>query len=247
MKIRAKGTPEWNNFDHCVVAVSMGSHNHTGAPLQAIIDFVNQANYQTCEIDLSDTLYRHDFMLEKEMSEEDAHQASLGLGDQWLKTNQVILDSIQIPCTIHRWDRWRNDPRFAETHMQFNAAFENQPAFRAAVMSDVHKFFARQQRQERGLSSLAHIRHSINYILEEITCHTLMYGDLPQTAATLYPGRELACYALVRAGLVDGVPNGLTKSYFVRLNLWNKDKAALSKETGYGLSAADSAPCASAC
>lgn len=221
MKIAPKGTPDWNKYEHCVLAVSLESRNHVGAALQSIVEFINQSDYKTCTIDLSDTLYRYTYM-QTGLTEEAASNKALQAGNIWLTQEQKTLAQIKIPTIVKRWDEWRQHPQYASYRQQFETAFREYLPFRQAIMKDVQGFFERRKRNNPLPETSENIRLSTAYLLEELTCHSIMHETLPKSA-NMYPGRELKCYELVRAGLVPNVPAGLQNSYFVRLNIWEGD------------------------
>jgi tRNA-dependent cyclodipeptide synthase len=219
MKVFPKGTPDWNKFDHCILAISLESPNHFGEALKSIIDFINNSNYKFCTVDLSDVLYRHTYMINGE-NEQSAYTHALQAGDIWLAKEMSTLQKIKIPYVIKRWKEWLNHPSYPTYRSQFEKAFQNYLPFRQAIMKDVEGFFIRRRRSRPVLETPENIRRCAAYLLEELTCHSVMHDVLPRSA-NLYPGRELSCYKLVRAGLVPDVPTGLQNSYFVRLNLWH--------------------------
>jgi hypothetical protein len=55
------------------------------------------------------------------------------------------------------------------------------------------------------------------YLLEELAVITLQGAT--ERSARIYPGTELGCFKVVRAGQVAGAPPGLDRDYYVRINL----------------------------
>lgn len=210
-----RGKKYWNNSLVCVLAISLHNPNNSGEAFKETIDLVNHnKGFTRCLIDLSDTLNRHNYMMIDNITEEEAMKKARYHGDRWLDRHGFLLERLNIPHHVIRWDNWRTKPEFKSTLNKFQKAYDESQPLKAAVHSDVSRFY------ERRGKSIGHIKpielkHSVDYLLEELACHSIMYENLH--AANVYPGREQDCYKLVRSGKVPNVPMGLMNSHHTRL------------------------------
>lgn len=222
LKAKPKGAGGWENYSQCTIGISIGNPNCQGENLQAIVDWLNtKLNFQLCMIDLSDTLNRYNIMLEEGVDEETARTRAQQEGTQWLKDNQHILDRINIPYTVTRWEKWLSDPKIAEYKARFHKAFETNKEFRDAVFADVERYHTRHERSAWDLNNIGRMKYSIGYLIEELAVHSAIYDNGP--VASLYPGEQQESFRMVRSGAIDNVPEGMRNSHFVRLNIYNTD------------------------
>lgn len=222
--VRVQSSPHWKDFNRATLGVSLHSPNFENGALDAILDWAN-LNYRELVIDLTDTINRHPYQAEKNLSVAEACLQARQAGDKWLRVHQAAIDRLTIPHTVIRWDRWLNDDRFELYGSQFEDAYQGNTVFRAAVDRDIETYCQRRFGKTMSEIDPRLVDGSRRYILEEITCHSMMYEDRP--AATLYPGKELECYKLVRSGACPELPNGLAQGTFVRLVLHGMTPKAL--------------------
>ncbi len=207
--VSVKSRGGWTEGGKFSLGVSMGSENHDGEALQAVVDWINASSFESGIIDLSDTLCRFGFMLEG-LYEESAYLASVKLGDEWLRRNSSILSSLEKPCQVIRWDTWRRHEDFESVSAEVEAAYKKSTALRHAVYADISAYYTRKDialsPEKVGLST--------RYFLEELTAHTLLHRI--HDVAAIYPGKQLECYKMVRQKKVE-FPEGIPGSAFVRL------------------------------
>lgn len=220
---RVKASPEWKQYDHAVLGVSLHSSNFDPNAVQAMLSLI-QEQYASLTIDLTDTINRHTYHAEQGMPVHEAHKQARRHGDHWLAQNMDFIRTLRIPCEVIRWDTWLDDPRFADFKAQFEDAFVRQDLFRQAVIEDINAYAQRRFGKSASELPWSVFQGCKYYLLEELACHSLMYEDT--RSATLYPGNQQNCYRLVRAGLVYDVPQGLQNSYFVRVVLHGLENKA---------------------
>lgn len=208
----------YHNF---ILGISLGSQNHRGAALEAIVDCINQSPLKQGVIDLSDTLRRHTYMIEG-MDPEAAYAAAREAGNEWLRNNGATLEKLQKPYEIIRWDHWLQNERFPAYLEAFERAYETNPHLRAAVARDIQRFYTRKFND--AAQQMNEINLSVKFILEELAVMSIQFEDNPR--AQLYPGNELHSLRVIRDGLVTDVPlNIQTKSAFFRLNVYEDPNA----------------------
>ena len=190
-----KGLKAFNTF---VMGISMGSKNHTGEAFSATVDCINRTDLKRGIIDVSDTLRRYTHMIS--MSAEEAHANAREEGDKWIIENTEAIKRFRVPVDVQHWDIWLLDPRFQEYVARFHDAYKNCDVLRNAVKKDIDNFYARKNvaLNERGY------KLSASFYLEEMAVMSIQFED--NEAAQIYPGKELNCLRVVRAGMVPGVP-----------------------------------------
>ncbi len=225
---KIKSLPKWKDYKTCSLGISLQSRNHVGERFEAIVDWVNSTGdqFDKCLVDLSDTLHRHNFVLEKGMSYPEAHAHARALGDKWLRENGRTLDKLKMPVEIIRWDTWLEHEQLAENRRKFQVAFDTNLAFRNALMADVQHYFERVHGLSLSVVPYYKIKLSAEYLLEELAAHALYFDKYP--CATIYPGRQQASFKLVREGFVPGVPQGMTRSCFVAIYLYDLAQQVVS-------------------
>ncbi len=213
---RVKASPEWQKFNNAGLGVSLNSPNFEPGAMKAMLSLIEQ-QYDHLTIDLTDTLNRHTYQAERNLSPSEAYLDSKKHGDVWLERNIKQIQQLHIPYKIVRWDHWLKDPRFTDYKNRFEIAFRDQEHFRQAVVEDINAYILRRFGKLTSELPWRVFQAGKAYLLEEMACHSIMYEQ--GVCATLYPGKQQKCYELVRNGLVANVPTGLSNSYFVRLVL----------------------------
>src|SRR5262245_12845338 len=132
-------SPEWRRHRAATLGVSVTSQNWQGEKFAAILAFA-AAHFETIRIDVTDALYRHNFMAVGAAQPEARAQAD-ALGVSWLARHQDIIDGCPVKPRVVRWGEWYADGNFPEVMGGFQQAYRVNPAFREAVDADVSKFF----------------------------------------------------------------------------------------------------------
>lgn len=208
-KVIVRNSPGWRNFDACTLGVSVMSPNWQDDKFASIMEFA-AANFKTIRIDVTDALYRHNFM-GAGLQPEKAMSCAQAAGALWLTKHQHIIDESPVKPQIIRWSEWYNHPDFADVLAGFQRAHDINPDLRAAVQDDVSEFARRQG----STPSLMEREHSKDYLLEELAVNCLQARALP--SVKIYPGDELQCIKLVRAGLIPEAPAGIEREKFAKI------------------------------
>lgn len=216
LKILPKNASNWKAYKTAVVGVSLGSRNHIGPAFAGLMDWVGR-NFESCIIDLSDSLHRHNLISEG-YSSEDAHRITLTQGSTWLRDHNLIIGNMPVPTTVMRWDHWLSHPDFQRHFDAFQKAAETQPDFHAALMQDIAYFNMRRNIEPDALSA-SRLQHSLHYLLEELAAHSLLYSANP--CAVVYPGKDHESFKMARNGKVRNVPSGHMNSCFTRMVVYS--------------------------
>ncbi len=201
----------WAARSSFILGVSMGSQNHEGEALKAIVNVINEGRFTSGLIDVSDTLNRYRY-LQQGFSEEAAITKTRQEGKAWIERNGKILSELRLPVSVRRWDEWLSAPDYVAMRSLFGKLYEQNVVLRGAVEKDIAHFFARQ-----GVSDISESSRVLSrrFYLEELAVQSLIFRKYPGTA--LYPGKQLECFKVVREGRVPGAPASLVSSPYVRL------------------------------
>jgi tRNA-dependent cyclodipeptide synthase len=223
-KVEVRNSPGWRDFEAATLGVSAPSPNWQGEKFAAILDFVAR-HFSVVRIDVTDALYRHNFMVEGLLPGEALARAN-AMGALWLAQHQDTIDACPVKPNVIRWAEWYRHSDFADTLAGFERAYAVNPVLREAVQNDAMDFYRRKSRPP----TLAQLEHSRNYLIEELAVITIQARELP--SVKIYPGDELSCLHVVRLGLVAEAPRGLEREQFARITLKAR---ALAAETHYAL------------
>lgn len=210
-KIVVRNSPNWRKKKAATLGVSVTSPNWQGEKFAAILEFA-AANFETIRIDVTDALYRHNFMAEGFKPDQALAQAN-ALGALWLTQHQDILDASPVKPQIIRWAEWYKHSDYQNTLAGFQRAHAINEVLREAVYDDVMEF----HRRKDSKPSLAELEGGKNYLIEELAVITLQARELP--CVKIYPGDELRCLNVVRNGLIAEAPKGLELEQFAKIKI----------------------------
>ena len=207
----------WQTQRHYCLGVSLGSHNHQGDALAAIVDWINrQEHFVSGIIDLSDTLHRFNIMMDAGLSEAAARQEAARISSEWCQRHWPILRTLKVPFEYITWDHWLSDGRFEIYKHAFEESFRSGGPLADAIRGDVNAYFKRRFGHGIETASAHKTMLCVSYLIEELSAHSILYQAFPNRV-TIYPGRQQRCYALVREGGLPDTPRGLCTSLHVRL------------------------------
>ena len=131
-------------FPHstCLMPISVGQAIHEGAKFDAVIQLINRS-FKQCTILVDDSVQRHTIGIMNHASPDELYQLAVAEGDAWLKRNEMAYNQLTIPFDIMRWDDWFNNPNYINSHLQVQAEYETNDAFRAAIHANIDEFLTR--------------------------------------------------------------------------------------------------------
>lgn len=225
-KIEAKGMSRTKHHKHFCLGVSMGSQNHEGESLEATINWINQSHFEEGIIDVSDTLYRHTYIAQG-MSEHEAMSKARQDGNEWVERNQGIIKKLKIPTKIIRWDSWIKHSQFHDYKYYFLSLYKNHPLFKQAIDQDIDCYYHRKKGVSIRFYSTTTHKHSVNYFCEELSAHSILFNEYP--SVSLYAGKQLESYKLIREGKIKVLFDGIKESPYVRLCLYGFESTIQKK------------------
>ena len=218
-KINVKNKTEWFSHSSFTLGISMGSQNHEGEALEAIINKLNESHFSKGVIDLSDLLNRYRHMANGKSNKE-ALLIAKKEGDNWLQRNGKTLFKLKVPFTVHRWDEWLTHKDFGASITQAKKMYLESNDLRNSIQKDIRNFSLRTYGTE--LISKQRQKLSIQYYLEEIAAHNLLLKQEP--GLVIYPGKQLESFKAIREGKVANAPETLTNSEYCRLVIHSFEK-----------------------
>ncbi len=213
IRAKIKNRQEWQHLDSCSLDISMGNKWQDGPYLSSQIRLVNQ-RFKSCFLHIGDTLQRHNLM--DRMSLEDAHTASYIMGSAWLARNAEIIEGLQIPYKIIRWDHWLSQPEFPALHAAMREYYDSNVFFRKIVGRDVALFTTRNPE--------ANPARCVDYLLEEAAADTLFCRQNP--VARLYPASELSTYTHLSKTEIPLPIKGLDRGTHLRVSFHRRGRGA---------------------
>lgn len=213
-KIMIRNSPGWRRFEDCTLGVSVTSPNWQEEHFASILDFA-AANFKTIRIDVTDALYRHNFMAQG-LTLPEAEARANALGTSWLERHQGIIEACPVTPEVIRWGKWYESPDYPNVLDSCLSAYRASPILRHAIEIDVDEFFRRQGREPTDTER----NHGRDYLLEEVAVLTLQARN--RASLKLYPGNELQCLNVVRRGLVPEAPRSLEREQFAKVKFHSR-------------------------
>lgn len=207
--------PLWKNMPACEIGISPGNPAHQGDKLASILDWSRQ-KFPFSILNLSDTMYRHNFRAIG-ANEQEALTLSKKLGDDWLSQNNEILAQHKDHIRVYRWAEWQQQAAFNQVYDDLMAYIASSDPLRQALDADIQTFIARKVRQGQQLDSVKARLHSFNLITEEIACYILIGRSF--RLARAYPSEDMESFAYMRRPETPETLKGFENIIHVELTL----------------------------
>lgn len=207
----------------CFLSISVGNSNQAGLKLASTIQWINN-NFSFCIINLADTLQRHNL----EMMGLPGNQAvakARCLGDQWLKDNGEILESLKIPYNLTRWDNWRCSSSLQPIIRKYQKLYETKARFSHRLNEDLRAFVDKHYSlSQHPISRERYFAGCIDYFFEELSVWTIV--GRTGRFIKIYPARPHKVAVDLSNGLYEA-PNGIENITFARLSFKKRSQALL--------------------
>lgn len=213
--VKVKSGAGWQNFDTARLQISVGQPYHEQAKLEATINWVKH-RFDRVIICANDTLQRFNFEFDG-LSCDEAYKVSENEGREWLERNIALLRTLP-SVEIYRWDHWRQQAQFQQSHERTLELYENNIEFKEAIDQNVMDFWNR--RKDDSLSSSYQFQRFFNlsrdYLLEETAVFSMMFQK--DMAMDIYPGTVLLPCTIFQGRKIEGAPEGLDLGAFTRID-----------------------------
>lgn len=193
--VKVKQSPGWDKNPVGMISISQGQINHEGAKLAALLDW-GLRHHETCLLNISDTLHRHN-LIRAGQTPEEAAQEAFRLGNEWMQRNAAVLEKTMSRfARVHRWNDWLYHADFAATHDAVWRHFEQDRDYRAAAMTDIAFFMERKEAQGESTTAAQRFESSRAYLLEETAAYIIMARTY--AANRVYPAKPLQSFEYLR-------------------------------------------------
>ena len=186
-KVKVLKNGGWANHNVARIGISMNNPKQTGAKFAALIDWL-KPRFDHVILQIADSLHRHNIQAQDNLSEHDAHKASLQLGDAWLTANSPCINTLN-SYEIIRWDQRLQANQFKESYTKIIDLLEKQSDVTIDMQRYINNYAKRKG--QATLVSLNDAFHSAarNYVAEESAVYMDLFDTEP--AAEIYPGSYL--------------------------------------------------------
>lgn len=213
-KVIVRKSPGWKAFNTATLGISVESPNWQDDKFESILTWASN-HFDTIRIDVSDALYRHNFMAEGVLPE-DALSRANALGALWLTKHSDIISSCSVKPQIVRWGEWYKHKDYDITLAAFAELSQTSVVFSRAINADVESYFQRAD----IIPTLKQISFAKSFLIEEVAVITLQAREL--ASLKVYPGEDLNCMKVVRCGLVEGAPKGLEREQHAKIKFGSR-------------------------
>lgn len=210
------------NFIHskCLMPISVGQKIHEGEKFAAAVNLINRS-FNSCTILVDDTIQRHTMKIEKNENHDVLFARALEEGDVWLKRNGNVINSINIPHQVIRWNRWLDDPDYPALLKKIEQTYSQNEEFKNAVDNNIHTFLKRYRiRINKHIDYENSFSCCLDYLMEECACMCLWPKE--GFHFEVYPtGRNEAMNKTYELFIKPSMPN-LLKSVSLRFKKYSK-------------------------
>jgi len=221
-RIKAPKAQIWRKHEICEFGISPGHLSHEGDKLESLLDW-GQKNFSKCIINLSDSLYRHNYQAAG-LHEIPAYKASLEAGEKWIFQNKKILDNYKnFIEKLFRWDRWIYHADYSKIKSDIDDYYKNNAAFRESIQEDIKDFLDRKIRQGAEIDLNNASIYFKNYLLEEASCYVIIGRSY--NPARIYPGKDLKTFEHLRLGETPTHLMGMEKIPHIEVSVNRKPGA----------------------
>ena len=154
----------------CLLTISVGQEVHEGEKFFITTELVSK-NFKEVIVLVDDSLQRHSLRIFKNMSDLDAYNHCINLGEQWLLRNQTILSNLPKGTKIIRWDKWLNHENFNSYKNKILNEYKSNPIFKQAIDHSTNQFMDRLIKRAVKLAVTHQEANALcfDYLIEECT------------------------------------------------------------------------------
>ncbi len=207
-KLRRYSPWNWRDFDTLRLEISVGQEYHEGAKLKAATDWA-RANFNRVVMIVGDTVQGYNIARAGNIALREAFDIARARGDAWLARNARMIEGFDIT----RWDDWLQHKDYPANRAAVDKLYETNPEFRNHIHDTIEGFQGRHDPFMRAQDRFVPL--SKEFLLEETAVFATAYGALGGISA--YPGTFLETWGMFVGREVEGAPEGLKNSHWMRL------------------------------
>ena len=166
-----------NNFNSCILTISVGQNVHEGEKFKATLNLINK-NFKKCTIGVCDTLQRHSIAMLAGLEGDVLYEIAKKDGDQWIDRNiEYCKKYLAIPFEIIRWDNWLRDEKYKLYREQVNFLYNTDKVFVSIIEKLAIEFNNRLKKRDYNLDEEKGLKLSTEYLLEECAVMSIWYEE----------------------------------------------------------------------
>jgi len=179
-----------------VLPISVGQPYHENESFGTTIDLLNQHKLKQCDIIVADTLQRHTIRLhEKCLSDQEAYEKSILLGELWLKRNKKYIEQLTCSHNIFHWNNWLLSEEYTNRRSFIETLIDKNENFRQIFTETATVFVNRYQKKTGENENLNFVFEAcLNYVKEECSVMSLWLSR--EYDYEVYPGKRIKAMIL---------------------------------------------------
>lgn len=194
----------------CIIPISLSNPNHYGKKFELILGWASQ-NYQEIIINIADSLYRHNYLTEKN-NENTAYKIAIKEGEKWITKHDKILQQYNIK-EIYRWDKWINDVEFSKNAEIINHEYYHNKSFNEAINKTIKVFSERDIRKNKQNNFSK--KQSLKFLLEEAAVYPIIGKQ--RKIDRVYPAQPQEWLKYLKTNSTGNIQLGMKNFNFIRL------------------------------
>lgn len=202
------------------IGVSLTSAYPTGQKFKALLEWA-ALRFDMIRIDVGDMLQVPSFVAAGYNAEE-ARQQAQAQGDKWRADHSGILNACPRPHVVFPWILWEFHKDFPQVLSLVQQAAQANPVLFQAFQDDIDQYIGRKEKRGDVFDRKKEAEASLIYYQNEVAAHVIQSRDVKGSfgvrSVRIYPGPELECLRVVRAGLVPEVPSDLSNEFYLQVN-----------------------------
>ena len=167
---------EFSSASKVHLGISVPHRKHGGVELAIMVDWAAR-NYDAVQIDLYDTIQRHNFSGALGVDNAKAYQMAIEAGDKWIEKNSHIWGSYK-NVSFKRYNELKAlFPEAEERLTLLENLYSSDEIFMDIIDREIISYLERKQSREPGWSSEKFetlFQHSKAYILDELSVMSLL-------------------------------------------------------------------------
>ncbi len=225
--VKVKTGAAWRKYSTCRLQISVGHDSHDGAKFEATIRWASR-RFKEVILCVNDTLQRYNTLAIQECSDESVRSLWRAEGDAWLARNKHLFQLLP-DYKIFRWDHWLNSSDYNVRREQVDMFYLQHEYFRSAIKENITSFWYRNRDRKNYESFEKFSNYSREYLLEETAVFSMMFDQ--KEAVDIYPGSVLLPATIFRNNPVSGMPQGLDKGVFTRIDFKRRQSSVSDNQT----------------
>jgi tRNA-dependent cyclodipeptide synthase len=163
------------NNNNCLLCISVGQSYCQGTDLEAIVDLINDCEFDSCTIIVADKLQRFTKQI-RGSSAKDSVLEAIEEGRVWGESNQPILNKLKMKNNVFYWDQWLDNSNYENASKYIENLYQTRKSFKDAFDATVNNFVEREKSRNIDVDINKTKEMTITYLKEELAV-AVLWGD----------------------------------------------------------------------